>query len=228
MLSAAFFRPRFIAETLSGVPLVAGCRVAPGDVPAPDAATWLTADEGQRAAAMRGDRRRAQFIAGRWLLRRVAGELFGDAGYVLETSADRPFLRTRDGSSASCSVSHSGNVVVCAAGRVVACGIDVERVRPRSDWNALCERVLHPAERRRLAQLNDAARWRGFYDFWVVKEAVAKALGIGLAFPFAALCIADGRIRETPPGYGLEDAAWRVCALDVGPGMAAALAWRTD
>jgi 4'-phosphopantetheinyl transferase len=226
MLAATLFRPRVIAETAPETPRLAGCRIERGGHPPLEAEDCLTEGERRRMAAMASARRRAQFVAGRWLLHCVAGEVFGEAGYALDTLDDRPLLRASDGSTASCSISHSGEVVICAAARAVATGVDIELIRPRSNWNALCARVLHPRERLRLRDLDEASAWRGFYELWTAKEAVAKALGIGLAFPFAALCISGDRIEDAPPGYELEDAAWRLHALDAGPGLAAALAWR--
>jgi phosphopantetheinyl transferase len=226
MVEASIFRPRVIAETPPGTPRLAACRIERGGRMLPQAEYRLTEAEKRRAAAMGSTRRRAQFVAGRWLMHRLAVEVLGEGGYVLDTLDDRPLLRASDGATASCSISHSAEVVLCAAARAPATGVDVELVRPRSDFDALCARVLHPRERLRLRGIDEAARWQGFYELWTAKEAVAKALGIGLAFPFGALCISGERIEEAPPGYGLEDSAWQLRALDAGPGMAAALAWR--
>jgi phosphopantetheinyl transferase len=215
---------------LRPMPAVAAIRVAALDLrgaPAlPAGAAWLSGDERARATAMHSSARRREFIAGRWLLQRVAREAF-PGGHSIRISDGRPCIDLPAGSVASCSISHSAGLVVCAAGPARATGIDVERIRPRRYWEALCERVLHPVELQRVRGLEGAQRWRPFYEIWVFKEAVAKALGIGLGFPFRELAVSgDYRIQEAPDGYGLLDPGWNTCALDVGEGAVAALAWR--
>ncbi len=212
------FRPRYRVAS-PGAPLVLGCAI-PEALPAGD---WLTAQEAGRAAAMRSARRRAEFVAGRWLLHRAARQAFED-GYAFEAVGGRPLLRAPQ--PASCSISHTTDLVLCAAGRVRACGVDVERIRARRDWEARCARVRHPRERARVREAAAGERWRRFYEIWVFKEAIAKALGIGLGFPFRALAVsAAGAIEDAPPGHGLREQDWRVCALDAGEGFAAAIAW---
>ncbi len=208
-------------------PLVRGCVLDDFSL-ADDACDWLTPGEAARAAAMGSARRRAQFVAGRWLLHRTASEAFGAQGYAFDAPEGRPVLRAAaPASRASCSISHSANVVLCAAGESRACGIDVEAIRPRKDLAALCARVLHPRELERVRGAAGHERWRRFYEIWVVKEAVAKALGIGLGFPFRELAVAtDARLEEAPRELGLLAPSWHVRALDAGDGVAAALAWQ--
>lgn len=75
------------------------------------------------------------------------------------------------------SVSHSGNLWVCAfANREVGC--DVQLCRPGVRFEKLAERWFHP---------NEAASVRverDFYDIWSRKEAFVKALGIGIDTQF--------------------------------------------
>lgn len=230
MLGARVFRPLPTGEMPPGAgraPLVSGC-VLDDFFVAHETCDWLTPSEATRAAAMGSARRRAQFVAGRWLLHRTASEAFGAHGYAFDAPDGRPVLRAlAPAAAASCSISHSANVVLCAAGKSRACGVDVEAIRPRRDFPALCARVLHPRELARVRGAPEHERWRRFYEIWVVKEAVAKALGIGLGFPFRALAVAaDARLEEAPPRFGLLAPSWHVRALDAGDGVAAALAWQ--
>jgi phosphopantetheinyl transferase len=56
-------------------------------------------------------------------------------------------------------------------------GVDVERLDVKGEipWN-----VLHPAEAAMLRELPGLARARAFTRLWSLKEAYAKALGVGL------------------------------------------------
>jgi 4'-phosphopantetheinyl transferase len=173
-------------------------------------------------------RRRAQFAAGRWLLHHAAREVFGAAKYLVEVVDERPVV-TLEGARApaAVSLSHSGEVVLCGLAPSGLLGVDVERIRARKQWDGLAEFALHPSELRRLAELPDAARWRGFYRIWTLKEALAKALGVGLALPFNRISFsAENRVESAPPGEEFADGVWNFYTPQLGSGYAVAAAWR--
>jgi 4'-phosphopantetheinyl transferase len=189
---------------------------------------WLSPAEAARAAAIARPQRRLQYAAGRWLLRYAATRVFGAGEYRLHSVDGRPLVAATDGGPAAVSVSHSTELVVCAAGRVQALGVDVERIRPRADWSALSGWVLHPRESERLERAAEAQRWRHFYQAWTFKEALAKALGegvFGLAFDRIAVS-ADGLLEQAPRDARLYGLDWRLRPLSVGEDFAAAVAWR--
>jgi 4'-phosphopantetheinyl transferase len=98
--------------------------------------------------------------------------------------------------------------------RVGAVGIDVERVQ-RTQFRGFTEVALHPDERATVLSGADAA------TSWVRKEAVLKALGVGLRVEPAALMtppigVARVVLAGRPPAV--------VDDLTVGQGYAAALA----
>jgi 4'-phosphopantetheinyl transferase len=109
-----------------------------------------------------------------------------------------------------------------------ALGVDVEQCLPRRcGWAALAGRALHPVERARLEALPESARWRGFYQSWTLKEALAKALGVGLALPFEEIAFSSAcRIEAAPDGHGVTVADWRFSMPDVGVAAVAAVAWK--
>jgi 4'-phosphopantetheinyl transferase len=61
-------------------------------------------------------------------------------------------------------------------------GVDLERIAPESErpWRKLLERICHPSEVREAIAEAQAIGPRAFYERWVGKEAVLKALGVGL------------------------------------------------
>jgi 4'-phosphopantetheinyl transferase len=79
--------------------------------------------------------------------------------------------------------SHSEGLALAAVtcGRRV--GVDIERVRPLRDLEALAERVFSLREREALRQLPQDLRPRGFFNCWTRKEAYIKAIGDGLTHP---------------------------------------------
>jgi 4'-phosphopantetheinyl transferase len=193
-----------------------------------DVFEWLSAEDASIAAGMRSPRRRAQFAAGRWLLRHAAARVFGEGGYTLRTVAGRPLVAASDGWPAAASVAHSAGMVLCAAARVPALGVDVERIRPRRGWPALSALVLHPRERAGLDEAVEAVRWIRFYRAWTYKEALAKALGIGVfSLSLERIHVGDGVLREAPAEEVPHLRDWKLRELAVGEGLAAAVAWRT-
>jgi len=151
-------------------------------------AALVTADDRKRVTATMHARRSAEYLAGRALLRHTLACHTGrsPASFRIETSANgKP--RCADGPAVS--VSHSGDLLVCALADFGAVGVDVETGTPRA--------LVTVAERYFTA---DEARWVAadpvprFRMLWVLKEAYLKALGVGLAGGLRAL-----QCRVEPP-----------------------------
>ena len=122
--------------------------------------------------------------------------------------------------------SHSGNHAVVVLARHVAPGIDLERLRERSNALPLAQRFFHPGEAAMLAALPVAQRSTAFLELWTAKEAVLKATGRGIAFGLHRLRVA----RDTPLRLAWLDGddanAWQLQRLHVDDRYVAALAWR--
>lgn len=216
----------------SSVPQIFALSMAPALWRADAEFHWLSEQELRRVHAMASAKRRAQFVAGRWLLRHAARSIFGSDAIlsVSETPQRGPGLALENRPGAPVvSLSHSAEMVICGVARSWALGVDVEAIRPRSDWEGLAAFTLHPHERSRIDGLRGAERWRQFFCVWTLKEALGKALGIGLALPFNRIKISrDGGIVEAPEECGLDEREWRFATLDPGAGMVGAVAWCGD
>lgn len=205
-------------------------RVLALDIPegllSPDASfDWLAEDDLRKLRSLGTPQRRAHFACGRWLLWHAAEEV-APGRHRVRFDGRRPAIDI-DGAPGAASISHSGRKVLCAVGRVRALGVDVEQIRPRSDWDGLAARVLHPEERTRLAGAD--GRWEGFYRAWTLKEALAKALGAGLTLPFPQILVSEGGVLQAGTEVlGTGAAAWHFARLDPGAGYAGAIAWRAS
>lgn len=96
------------------------------------------------------------------------------------------------------SLSHSGEFAAVAVMRGAEIGIDVETARPGRDPLALARSQFAPSETAAIAARSGRERERIFLDFWTAKEAVLKALGVGLAHPLSDVVFGldgDGRPR---------------------------------
>jgi phosphopantetheinyl transferase (holo-ACP synthase) len=134
--------------------------------------------------------RRRHHVAGEEALRRIEivapaqGPHKGKPSYEID-GVPGPF---------DLSISHSGDHAVAALAAVagIRIGIDLERIEPRArSFEAL---ALSAAERNVIEELAPAARALAVTERWVLKEALSKALGIGLrlALPRVTIEIDDG------------------------------------
>jgi phosphopantetheinyl transferase len=119
----------------------------------------------------------------------------------------KPFVAGRD-RLLRFSYSRSGRVTVLAVARGADVGVDVERIDPARALGPIADALFSDEERAELRALAGERRVGRFFELWTRKEAVAKALGVGLAMPLARL--------QAPVGWQLED-------LDLGAGLAGAV-----
>jgi 4'-phosphopantetheinyl transferase len=147
-----------------------------------DAQAYLTSAERWTAYRLQNDQRRTQFITARALLRLLLSERLGVKPRALPITYSchgKPQLAGTYRNAWQFSVSHSGAAVLIALCRDRAIGVDVERLRS-TRWPSLLARVCDPHE---LAQARAEILLVGesaFFERWVAKEAVLKALGLGM------------------------------------------------
>lgn len=125
--------------------------------------------------------------------------------------------------------SHSGEGLLIAFGRDLCLGIDLERVRPRPNAQALARRFFAPSEIEWLDALPATAREPAFLRLWCAKEALLKAHGRGLAFGLERLAFVErgGALVLDACDRALgEPGDWWLHEWSPRPGYRAALAWR--
>jgi len=196
-------------------------------------ADWaiLSEDEGVRALRFHKHEDKVRSVATRAALRRLLAARLRRAPNALcfmtnQHGKPRLVADGVSGAAMAFNVSHAGGFSLIAISRNSAVGVDIERCDAELDTRSLEAQVLSPFER----ELEILAR-PGFFECWVVKEAVLKALGLGVAEHLQSLSVLK------PTGgdaccYGLRHtcADWpsvRACWLDAPAGYAAALAWQT-
>lgn len=129
--------------------------------------------------------------------------------------------------------SHSGELLIAAAGTGLRLGADIEHLRPRLKALALARRFFAAEETAGLAELaTDPARLeRDFTRLWCAKEAVLKAHGRGLSFGLHRVRFevdddtGPPRLIACDPALGAPE-DWRLAAWAPSPGYWATLAWR--
>ncbi|HEV2343261.1 MAG TPA: 4'-phosphopantetheinyl transferase superfamily protein [Actinocrinis sp.] len=140
------------------------------------------------------------------------------------TPAGRPLVDHPAGLHVS--LSHADAITAAALSWDSPVGVDVEPVRPLPGLDALAREMLSDGERRDLDAAGAASREALFLRFWTRKEAVAKAIGTGLAADLRAIVTtADGALVALPAHCGAVR-EWSLADLPAPSGAVAALALR--
>ena len=176
---------------------------------------------------------RVRFAATRSTLRRLLGQALGlEPRRVPLEAAAAGKLSVPAALGLEFNVSHSGAEGLIALGRGGSVGVDVERMRDDVDHRGLSARVFAPAELAEFAGLDEAAARHRFYRGWVYKEAVLKALGLGIGADTRSFAVLERGLLEvqTVRRGVLPVAAERLqlVALSAPPGYCAALAYLSD
>ena len=150
-----------------------------------EALAWLDKEEQARWRRYQYDGPRRRFALCRAALRAVLCRQLDCRNEQLAFGASdhgKPYAVVQgEVASVSFNVSHSGAhglITFAAAGRL---GVDVEERRTPRDLDGLISSVLGPDEQAELALARGCRKLHLFFNFWTIKEALIKALGLGLS-----------------------------------------------
>lgn len=201
----------------------------------PSAFETLTDDERARAARFLRHEDAVRFLATRTALRESIGASLGILPARVRFRYDevgRPSVVDAPGGF-DFNVSHSGDFALIALSRERRVGVDIESKRATRDWRALAQTVFAAREHAFVEALPDHARLDAFFAVWTAKEALLKAIGVGITggldrfsvlgdmsrSPFAPIAAADDG------GAPLGVHAFEACWCEAPPGYAACVAW---
>jgi 4'-phosphopantetheinyl transferase len=179
-----------------------------------------------RAERMATPNLRQRFLARRWMARTLlARETGRDSGeLVLERHCERcgklhPVSPLAAGSSSVwwSASSSAGLAAVAISDRRV--GLDLEQRRERPRWEQIAHRFYSEDECRAVA--GSATR---FLEFWTLKEAYLKAIGLGLPGGLDSLECTGLSPSAGEWSRSASHPGWRFRQLDPQPGFVAALA----
>lgn len=198
---------------------------------------WLTDVERHRLDRITAPLRRRQYLAGHWLVRRLAasghGGEPGDWRFVADQRG-QPGLQSGDHALAV-SLSHSADRVAVAVARRPI-GLDLEQPGRTRDLLAIAGFTFSPEEVAALKLLPPDQQPQQFYATWSLKEAFGKRCGDGLQpsrargmqAVRAAPAEAEAWLWQLPDNGVLALAAWPGARPDLrgaGP-VAAPGGWR--
>lgn len=187
---------------------------------------WLTAGERARLEGFRFDKRRRDWLSGRWAakiaLMGISGLPKGDIDRFEITSAPNgaPLPRL-DGwpYRARLSLSHSNDRAFCTVSReMTALGCDIELVEPRSE--AFVETYFTESEREHVDSSSPLFRDSLVTKIWSAKESTLKALRTGLQ--------TDTRSVEVIDNGDCAGADWDIARTIVADAGEFSCLWRLD
>lgn len=192
----------------------------------------LSPEEIARFARFKPEHKRREYALSRALLRGVLGDALTAKPAELEFSYGDKGKPALAGVFAHAEIrfnlSHSGGMTILAVTRCkVDLGVDVERLRADVDCIGLASRYFSSRESRELAGLAASARPPAFFACWTRKEALVKALGMGIAFGLAEFSVSmdpaesEARLESDHPALA---GAWRLYSICPAPGYLAAVA----
>ncbi len=183
----------------------------------------LNSDERQRAQRYHQKADMRRFLYTRSLLKIVCGNYINQPPsgiYFTVGEANKPELRSNAGWHIN--VSHSGNWILLAIGRVQV-GVDIEKINPQFNFQDILA-LSFTAEEQGYVQAHMDSQ-RRFYQLWTRKEALVKATGKGMDNAFGQVPSLDGLHVVASDLIG-GDGNWVVRSFAVADDYLATLAYQ--
>lgn len=193
---------------------------------------YLSPAERQRADRFVFPRDQVRHTIAHGVLRHLLGRCLAAAPESLQFSATAAGKPALAGTRLHFNLSHSDERALLGVSATHEIGVDVEKVRSNIEALAISRHYFFGSERAAIESAPPHERDAVFFRYWVAKEAVLKAQGIGLGFPldrFRVAFSADGaraRIETLDPDR--LEGTWRVRMLPTEIGWPAAVAARGD
>jgi 4'-phosphopantetheinyl transferase len=174
----------------------------------------LSEEELERAKRLIFERDRNRFIVTRSMLRRIC------AGYTGENPNAIKFRYGIHGkpelvdAGIHFNLSHSEDLAIYAFSSRLRVGVDIERIRPVGDAESIVRDFFSAADHEAFVKIDPSLRNAAFFRYWTRREALLKAMALGIATPPEDLHV------SVPNEYG----EWSVRDIAVGDGFAGALA----
>ena len=185
--------------------------LAAGDIV--QAESTLSSNERARANRFRFPDDRRDYVVAHDLLRRSLSryEPTEPAAWQFDEGPHgRPFVRRdQDQPPIFFSLTHTSGLVACAIGREQSIGVDAERTSRALTRLDVGTRILSPIEAQALDRGDESERRLRLFELWTLKEACAKATGLGFLAGFRDLSfVIEGAdiIFISPPS--LNDRRW--------------------
>lgn len=133
---------------------------------------------------------RNRFIVARAMLNLLLSKYCQQKFKLIIDTNGKPILENHE---LEFNISHSENVVLIAVSRSSQIGIDIEKISTTLELDSY-RAIFHESELKKFNQIFERKDSTEFFKIWTHKEAISKALGIGLSLNFNELALCN---RET-------------------------------
>jgi 4'-phosphopantetheinyl transferase len=165
----------------------------------------LTPGEKVQFHSFKIEKRRWEWLAGRLGIKLLVCDVYNSEPNDVDVEPNwtrKPFARINELQIDACiSITHSNDLAVCGLVKEAKMGLDLEHVEERS--MGMLEEAFSEEEREMLSEPID---WEEVTLHWTRKEAVAKALGIGLGLSLHDI----NSVGQVEVGLSARS-CWRLC-----------------
>ena len=189
------------------------------------ALAMLTDTERTQAAKLRAGLVRSQYIAARSMTRSILAHYAdvepGELRWTRSTDGKPAIAADQNRHDLRFSLAHAQRHLVLAVTIGSEIGVDVETVRPMQFADAMTDHFMTPDEQCEYQSVGADRQPEHFYYLWTRKEAVIKAVGIGLKYPLTSLDVRSDRV--TTQNHDHTD-CWQLRTYHPANGILAAVA----
>ncbi len=151
--------------------------------------SYLSPEELSRSERFKAEKAKRQFIVGRGVLRAILSRyLTQPAKQILfdYEKMGKPFLAKKmqhPHPQIAFNLTHSHDLALYSIIQAASIGVDLEYRKRSLSFDDLAQRFFSPAEFQEIQQAQGTQKASAFYHIWTKKEALLKALGLGLHGP---------------------------------------------
>ena len=179
----------------------------------------LSEDEHEKLQRFKFEASRREYLAAHTLARTALSHcdpIPPEAWHFRTNSYGKPFLDPP--SDLFFSLSRRRGLVACLVARGAEVGVDVESHERAGEVLEIAPRVFSVQERAQLSSMTGSDKLDRALSLWTLKEAYAKARGMGLSLPLQEFsfihCPPRGMALEDNTSIGANTERWRFCTLD--------------
>jgi 4'-phosphopantetheinyl transferase len=200
-----------------------------------DTQLMLSESEREKMTHFRFEKQRMRYVNSHFLFRILLGRYLGVDYYHKEFDKNhhgKPSLKNGEGyDTIYFNLSDSGNIWVCAFAKNCDVGVDIEWVHDLSEMQAIVEDFFSPMENRQFFSTPEHLRKETFFKFWTRKEALLKAMGVGLSFPLNQVDVLSGQCMTSEATIKVKgpsgETEWILHDINLLDGFASALAFES-
>lgn len=162
---------------------------------------YLPEDEAKRAARLKIEEKKNQFVISRGILRLLLSNCLQkkpEKINFLYGQHCKPAIEDKyNNKSVEFNVSHSGGYALIAITLDNKVGVDIEKINHEIDYQSLSDRFFSGKENDELRSLDENEKLDAFYRAWVRKESFIKATGKGITFGLDSFSVSLAESRKS-------------------------------